>query len=388
MKVERALNVEDLRRIAAYRLPRVVYHYIQGGAEEHATLRANREVFEAIRFAPRTLVDVSRRSQNVALYGRVYDSPIGIAPLGAAELFWEDGELALARAACRANVPFVLSTHSATPLQRFVWEAGSAPWFQLYMPRERETARNLVRRAFDAGCEALILTVDVPVNGNREYNQRNGFGQSLFACPYKALDALSHPRWLARVFARAWWTRKKAVKLPHWSTRRDHMSWEDFDWLRDTWPRKLLIKGVLCVEDAQLAAAHGADGIVVSNHGGRQLDGAPSSMEVLPSIAAAVGERLVVAVDSGFRRGSDIVKALALGADMVFVGRAAAYGLAAGGENGVRHALHLLRGEIDRVLALLGCPSVDELGPQFVRSAAKELVAQPPLPPVARLRVV
>ena len=348
MKVERALNVEDLRRIAAHRLPRVVYHYIQGGAEEHATLRANREVFEAIRFAPRTLVDISRRSQNVALYGRVYDSPLGIAPLGAAELFWEDGELALAR----------------------------------------ETARNLVRRAFDAGCEALILTVDVPVNGNREYNERNGFGQSPFACPYKVLDALSHPRWLARVFARAWWTRKKAVKLPHWSTRRDHMSWEDFDWLRDTWPRKLLIKGVLCVEDAQLAAAHGADGIVVSNHGGRQLDGAPSSMEVLPSIAAAVGERLVVAVDSGFRRGSDIVKALALGADMVFLGRAAAYGLAAGGENGVRHALHLLRGEIDRVLALLGCPSVDELGPQFVRSAAKELVAQPPLPPVARLRVV
>jgi isopentenyl diphosphate isomerase/L-lactate dehydrogenase-like FMN-dependent dehydrogenase len=388
MRLGRVLNVNELRRIAVRRLPGVVYDYLEGGAEEHLTLKANRAAFEAIQFAPRTLVDVSQRSQRATLFGRVYESPIGIAPMGAAELFWHDGDIALARAAHSANLPFVLSTHSAVPLQRFVWEAGGPPWFQLYMPSEREAARNLVRRAFDAGCEALVLTTDVPVCGNREYNERNGFGRSFRTHPYKVMDGLLHPRWLMCVFARAWRARSKAMKLREWTMRRDHMNWQDFAWLRDAWSRKLFVKGVLSVEDAQLAAAHGADGIFVSNHGGRQLDGLPSPMEVLPSIVAAVGDRLVVAVDSGFRRGSDIVKALALGADMVFLGRAAAYGLASGGEAGVRRALELLRAEIDRVLALLGCASIDELGPQFLRIASKDAAPTAPSPPAARLRAV
>jgi (S)-mandelate dehydrogenase len=175
------------------------------------------------------------------------------------------------------------------------------------------------------------------------------------------------------------------MRIPEWTTRRDHMCWEDLAWLRDAWPRKLFVKGILCVEDAQLAAEHGADGVFISNHGGRQLDGLPSPMEVLPQIAAAVGERLAIMVDSGFRRGSDIVKALALGADMVFIGRAAMYGVAAGGEAGVRRSLQLLRGEIDKVLALLGCNSIDELGPQHLRSHSRELAAVRPLP-VSKLR--
>lgn len=385
MRVARALNIDDLQRIARRRLPRMVYDYLEGGAEEHLTLRANREAFESIRFAPRTLVDVSKLSQKATLFGRVYESPIGIAPIGAAGLFWHEADIALARAARSANLPFVLSTHSFVPLERLAWEAGGPPWFQLYMPRERDAARILVRRALQAGCEALVLTTDVPVGGNREYNQRNGFNLPLRLRPRLVADVLRHPRWMTGVFARAWLARDNPMRLEEWATRRDHLAWEDFAWLRDAWPGKLLVKGILGVEDAHLAVEHGADGIFVSNHGGRQLDGVPSPIEALTSIAAAVGDRLVILVDSGFRRGTDVVKALALGADMVFLGRAVMYGAAAGGEAGVRRALQLLRGEIDRVLALLGCPSSEDLGPQYVRAQPRESAPVLALP---RLRVV
>jgi isopentenyl diphosphate isomerase/L-lactate dehydrogenase-like FMN-dependent dehydrogenase len=385
MRLSHALNIDDLRRIARRRLPRVVYDYLEGGSEDHLTLKSNREIFDTIRFAPRTLVDVSQRTQKVSLFGKEYDGPIGIAPMGAAGLFWHEGDVALARAARSANIPFVLSTHSFVPLQRVAWEAGGPPWYQLYMPRARDTAEKMVKRALDAGCEALVLTTDVPVGANREYNERNGFGLPLRLEPHKVLDGLLHPRWLLGVFARAWLSREQPMKLSEWATRRDHMSWQDLAWLRGAWPRKLFVKGILGVEDAQLAAEHGADGIFISNHGGRQLDGLPSPIDVLPQIAAAVGDRLTIMVDGGFRRGTDIVKALALGADMVFIGRAAMYGAAAGGEAGVRRALQLLRSEIDRVLALLGCCSIEELGPQYLRMAPKEPAQVRPLP-VQRLR--
>jgi L-lactate dehydrogenase (cytochrome) len=225
----------------------------------------------------------------------------------------------------------------------------------------------------------------VPVGANREYNERNGFTLPLRLEPHKVAEGLLHPHWLLSVFARAWLSRDNPMKLPEWATRRDHLSWQDLAWLREAWPKKLFVKGILNVEDAQLAAEHGADGIFISNHGGRQLDGLPSPLEVLPAIAAAVGERLTLVVDGGFQRGSDIVKALALGADMVFIGRAAMYGAAAGGEAGVRRALQLLRSEIDRVLALLGCTSIAELGPQYLRMPSKELAPVRPFP-VPRLR--
>ena len=385
MRLSNAFNISDLQAMARRRLPRIVYEYLEGGSEDHVTLAANREVFEAIKFAPRTLVDVSRRNQKATLFGRVYECPIGIAPIGAAGLFWRDGEIALARAARSANIPFVLSTHSFVPLERLAWEAGGPPWFQLYMPREREAAMKIVRRAADTGCEALVLTTDVPVGANREYNERNGFGVPLHLGVRKVLDGLRHPRWLCGVFAPVWLARSSPMKLAEWATRRDHMSWSDFAWLRDAWPRKLFVKGVLTVEDAQLALEHGADGIFVSNHGGRQLDGVPSALEVLPHIVSAVGGQLAIMLDGGIRRGSDVVKALALGADMVFIGRAATYGLAAGGEAGVRRALQLLRAEIDRVLALLGCASIDDLGPQYLRSVQREPAVVRPLP-LGRLR--
>jgi (S)-mandelate dehydrogenase len=378
MRVSRALNIEDLRSMACRRLPRVVFDYVEGGAEGGVTLRANREVFESFHFAPRTLVDTSGRTQHVRLLGRIYDSPIGIAPMAAAGLLWHDGDIALARAARVANVPFVLSSESVLPLARLAREAGAAPWFQLYMPPEREAAEKLVRRALDSGCEACVLTTDVPVPGNREYNERNGLGRTRNAPLRKALDGLLHPRWLLQVYVRRRGHFKAAQRAESGSRRRDHMSWEHLSWLRELWPRKLFVKGILSVEDALIAAERGADGIVVSNHGGRQLDGAPSPMEVLPHIATAVGGKVAIAVDSGFRRGSDVVKAVALGARMVFLGRAAAYGLAAGGEAGVHRTLEIVRSEIDRVLALLGCPSVEALGPQCVRWRVAEPESERP----------
>lgn len=196
------MNIADLRRIARRRVPRVVFDYLEGGSEDHLTVKANREVFETIKFAPRTLVDVSRRTQKVTLFGKEYDCPFGIAPMGAAGLFWHDGDIALARAARSANIPFVLSTHSFVPLGRLSFEAGGPPWFQLYMPRERGAAEKIVRRALDAGCEALVLTTDVPVGANREYNERNGFNLPLRLEPHKVVDGLLHPHWLVSVLDR------------------------------------------------------------------------------------------------------------------------------------------------------------------------------------------
>jgi isopentenyl diphosphate isomerase/L-lactate dehydrogenase-like FMN-dependent dehydrogenase len=368
-----AVNIEALQRAAHRRLPRLIRDYLEGGAEDHVTVRANREVFEAIRFSPRTLVDVSQRSQKARVLGQLFDCPFGIAPLGAAGLFCHQAEIKLARAARAANVPFVLSNHSFIPVARVAQESGGPPWVQIYLSHNRDLARIALQRARDAGCEVIVLTTDVPVGGNREYNIRNGFGMPLRLSLRNTSDALLHPAWFAGVFLRLWFGVGTPALLAEWGIRHDTVDWDHFAWLRDAWRGKLLVKGILAVEDAQLAAQHGADGIIVSNHGGRQLDGAPSPMEVLPQIASAVGDQLAIAVDGGFRRGADIVKALALGADLVFVGRPALYGAAAGDEAGVRRTLQILKNEVDRVLALLGCRTIEELGPPFLRYVPREL---------------
>jgi isopentenyl diphosphate isomerase/L-lactate dehydrogenase-like FMN-dependent dehydrogenase len=376
-----AYNIEDLRRMAERRLPRVAYDYLEGGAEENATLRENRAVFERIRLKPRTLVDVSRRSQQTTLFGDTFNMPFGIAPTGAAGLYCFEADIALARAAAAAGVPFVLSTASFTALERVAAEAGGVKWFQLYMSKERESAERLIMRARDAGYEALVVTTDVPVGANREYNRRNGFEIPFRLNLRNMIDGALHPRWLAGVFLRTLLDsgvprfqnvdnnvggRIVSKNLSEFRARRDALEWEDMRWVREIWPRKLFIKGVLTARDALRAAECGADGIFVSNHGGRQLDGAVSTMESLPEIVAAAGGRLRIMADSGFRRGTDIVKALALGADMVFVGRATLYGATVGGEAGALHALSLLKSEVDRTLALLGCRSIAELGPQHL----------------------
>jgi (S)-mandelate dehydrogenase len=384
-----AYNIEDLRRIAVARLPRIAYDFLERGAEEEVTLGANRAAFERIRFQPRTLVDVSTRSQKATLWGKTFDAPFGVAPTGASGMYCFDADVKIARAARRANLPCVLSTASFVPMERVIQQAGGTLWFQLYMSKDLATAERLVTRALAAGFEALVITTDIPVAGNREFNRRNQFEIPLRLGPRQILDGLLHPRWLAGVFLRTLLTsgiprfqnldvnvggRIVSTTLTGFRERRDALNWEDFAWLRKLWPKKLLVKGILTVEDAQLAARYGADGVFVSNHGGRQLDGAPSPMEILPQIVEAVGGRLAIMVDSGFRRGTDIVKALALGADMVFVGRAILYGASAGGEDGVLRALDLLKSEVDRVMALIGCPTVEGLSPQYLRYDSGETV--------------
>lgn len=386
MNYRQAYNIEDLRAIARSRLPRIAWEFLDEGTEDNVTLRANRAAFERIRFLPRVLVDVSRRSQRVTLWSKTFEAPFGIAPTGAAGLYAFEADIALARAAARAGVPFVLSTASFVPLERVRREGGGTQWFQLYLSKDREPAERLVARARDAGFEALVVTTDIPVAAAREYNRRNRFEVPFRPRFCTLVDGLRHPRWLAGVFLRTLLSsgvprfqnldvnvggRIVSKTLTEFRARRDALDWEDIRWLRGLWPRKFLVKGILTVEDARLALECGADGIFVSNHGGRQLDGAPPPLEALAPIASAVGGRLAVLVDGGFRRGSDIVKALALGADMVFLGRATLYGAAAGGEAGVLHALNLLKSEVDRVLALLGCTSLEQLGPEYLRLDGK-----------------
>ena len=382
MSYRAALNIEDLHRIAKKRLPRIAYEFLAGGVEDDVALAHNRAVFERIRFRPHTLVNVSERTQQVNIFGRTFNCPFGIAPTGAAGLYGYAADIALARAARDAGIPFVLSTASFEPLEKVAQEAaGGALWFQLYMSKDRDAARALVTRALDAGYEALVMTSDVVVEANREYNRRNGFTIPFRMNLANMLDGALHPRWLCDVFLRTLIEsgvprfqnldtnvggRIIAKPIEEFRTQREALNWDDVRWLREIWPRKLYVKGILRADDAQRAADSGADGIFVSNHGGRQLDGAISPVEALPAIRAAVGRGLTLMVDSGFRRGSDIVKALALGADMAFVGRATLYGIAAGGEAGAAHAINILRTEVNRVLALLGCPSVRELSPDFL----------------------
>jgi isopentenyl diphosphate isomerase/L-lactate dehydrogenase-like FMN-dependent dehydrogenase len=386
MSYRAALNIEDLHKIAKKRLPRVAYEFLAGGVEDDVTLKHNRAVFERLRFRPKTLVDVAARSLQVDVFGRTFNSPFGIAPTGAAGLYGFAADIALARAARAAGIPFVLSTASFEPLEKVAQEAaGGALWFQLYMSKDRDAAKALVMRALNAGYEALVMTSDVVVQANREYNQRNGFTIPFRMNISNMIDGALHPRWLVDVFLRTLIDsgvprfqnldtnvggRIIAKPIEEFRTQRETLNWGDVRWLREIWPRKLYVKGILRADDAQLAAESGADGIFVSNHGGRQLDSAISPIEALPEIRAMVGKRLMIMVDSGFRRGSDIVKALALGADMVFVGRATLYGIAAGGEAGAAHAIDILHTEINRVMALLGCPSVRELSMDYLERRA------------------
>jgi isopentenyl diphosphate isomerase/L-lactate dehydrogenase-like FMN-dependent dehydrogenase len=376
-----AYNIADLRKMALRRVPKGLFEFVDRGTEDEVSLRNNRAVFEKIRFRPRTLVDISKRSQEITLFGQKQKMPIVIAPTGTAGLMWHEGEIALARAAKEAGIPFTLATGSLTSMERVAAEVGGRLWFQLYMWSRVDLSHQLVDRARAAGYEALLLTVDGAVSGNREFNLRNGFTIPFTFTRKNVTDVLMHPRWLLEVLARYVLTtgmptyENYPAELKTTITARpmgrsmmkcEEMNYEHLRVLRKKWPGLLMVKGIAHPQDAIMAADCGVDGVVVSNHGGRNLDGSMAPLEALPSIMDAVGKRVTVLVDSGYRRGSDIVKALALGAQAVLIGRATLYGTAAGGEAGAARAITILREEVDRVMALIGCSNIADLGPELL----------------------
>ena len=378
----RARNIADLRELAIRRVPGLAFEYVEGGAEDESTLRTNRSAFDALRLLPQTLIDTSRRHLGTTILGAPSMAPLVIAPTGLNNMLHPGGDLALARAAARRGIPFTLSSLSTTRLEEVARQAGGRLWMQLYVLKDRAVARDLMQRAAAAGYEALVFTTDANVFGSREWDQRN------FSAPGRptvraALDTLRHPIWLYNMLVRHGIPRFRNVEsfLPPGKASalggstvlpglfEATISWDDIAWIRQFWRGKLLIKGVLAAADAERALALGCDGIVLSNHGGRQLDYCVAALEVLPEVVAAVRGRLPVVIDGGFRRGTDIVKALALGAEAVMLGRATLYGLGAGGEAGVARALEMLCTETDRVLGMLGCNSVSDLKPAHVRRA-------------------
>jgi (S)-mandelate dehydrogenase len=378
MRFSDAINIEDLRAIARRRLPRFVFDYVDGGAEDERTLTDNRAAFARLRFRPRTLVDVSRRDLSAPLLGQPASMPAVVGPTGLNGLCWRDGDLALARAAAAACLPFAMSTVSMSFVEDVAREAPGRHWLQAYVFSERRITEGILRRALEAGFECAILTSDFPVAGKRERDLRTGLLPAQRFTLATKIDMLAHPRWIATVATR----RPRFVNVEReLGPGRDvnafvghgmfdpSFSWDDVRRFRDTWPRKLLLKGVLRADDAERAVAAGFDGIVLSNHGGRQLDGAVTGLDALPEVARAVGARASILVDGGVRRGGDIARAVALGAEGVLLGRAPVYGLAAGGQSGVERALAILAEELDRTLALTGCTGIGALGPDLLAPA-------------------
>ncbi len=385
-------NYDDMRTKAQKRLPKGVFEFVDRGCEDEVALRNNRVGFERIKLSPRPLVDVSKRSQQIELFGETRRMPIIIAPTGIAGLMWYQGELELARAAAKAGIPFTMATGSMTAMETVAEKAGGRLWFQLYMWPDRSLSHELVNRAERAGFEALVLTIDGVVSGNREYNLRNGFTIPFTYNSRNILDVLRHPEWMVNVLGRYMMgtgmpryenfpdslkSKVTAAPVGRAMLRNDSMTWDDLKALRKIWPRTLIVKGIMHPRDAILAADYGADAIVVSNHGGRNFDSLEAPIDVLPQIADAVGKRLTVIMDSGIRRGSDVVKALALGAKSVQIGRPTLYGTALGGEAGAARAIDIFRDEIDKVMAHLGCSNIAEIDRDCIAGQGRDGETRP-----------
>ena len=365
---------DDFRRLARRRLPRVVYEFVEGGADGEVTLRANYEAFDRVQFTAGSLVDVSERDPGATVLGRRLEVPFICGPAGLARLVHRHGELAAARAAASAGTVFVVSTASSYSIEEIAAVSDGPLWFQLYLWRSSDVVAQLVDRAGAAGCEALVLTVDVPVIGKRERDLRNGMMIPPRIGPAQALEAMRRPRWLWHLAAGPPVHFGCLLDLVPPNTDMAGMgayldreftdlskTWDDVAWLRDRWDGPLLIKGVISAADAHCCVEQGADAVVVSNHGGRQLDGLPAALDVLGEIVAEVGSEAEVILDGGVRRGADLVKARALGATAAMGGRAWFWPLAAGGEEGVARMLAILRADVERTLALLGRNSYQAL---------------------------
>ncbi len=388
MNFEQAINIEDLHRIAKRKLPKIIFDYIEGGVEDERGLARNEAAFHKHRLLPRYLVDVSRRDQSATVFGRTYSSPFGISPTGGVGLYRREGEVMLAQAAVKANIPYIMSGASSASMEEAVRAAPNNVWFQLYAAKDANITDALIGRARDAGVGALVLTVDVPVHPKRERNYRNGFPrirgggvlESLKLKPSILLEAVTHPAWVIEYMRLGGapslgnWaphapngaSTEEVINFGRAQTPAAAQTWRDLERYRRLFPRPLVVKGILNPADAVRAVEIGVDGIIVSNHGGRQLDQAPASLEALPAIKAAVGDKLTIMLDSGVRRGADILIALCLGAQFVFFGRPTLYGAVAGGLPGVNKVIDIFRGEIDLVMGQIGCPSLSELGPDFL----------------------
>ena len=382
-RLRRILSLDDFERAAERHLPRPVHAYVSGGVEDNVARDGNRRAFSQWRFVPRVLRGVGQRTQQTTLFGKEYAHPFGIAPIGIAALYAYRGDLVLARAAQASGIPMAMSGSSLIRMEEVAAEAPDA-WFQAYVTGEEKTIREVVGRAADAGFRTLVLTVDVPTSGNRENNVRAGFSTPLRPSASLAWQGISHPRWLFGTFLKT----IARHGMPHFennygrrgapilsaSVLRDFSDRGNLDWrhlalIRRIWKGNLVVKGILHPDDARRAIEHGADAIGVSNHGGRQLDHVVSPLDVLPDIVAASGDVPVI-FDSGIRRGTDVLKALALGARFVLLGRSFGYAAAIAGEEGVRHAIRILATEIDRDMAMLGLRNLQELTPDFLRRAS------------------
>jgi L-lactate dehydrogenase (cytochrome) len=384
-RLSRAVNIDDLRELARHRVPRIVFNYIDGGAEAEWTLRENRRAFDAFTFRPRQAVDSPAFDLRTRVLGMELSMPLLLAPVGYLRVMHPDGEIAAARAAGKAGVGLILSTVSGHRLEDVKAASTGQVWYQLYLTGGRSAAENGMRRAMDAGYAALVITIDSPVIGYREREAHDGMeellrGNVLSKIPFVP-QVVARPRWLLRFLLDGGLPDMPNIVTPergvlrvrdaHTAMKREAFSWNDMPWIRALWKGPIIIKGVLSAEDAKRSLDHGAAAIVVSNHGGRQLDGVPASLKVLPEVVAEVNGRAEVVMDSGIRRGSDIVKAICLGARAVLCGRAYAYGLAAGGEAGVERALHILRADLERCLKLLGCSSVEALNESYLRVSSQ-----------------
>jgi L-lactate dehydrogenase (cytochrome)/(S)-mandelate dehydrogenase len=380
MSIDSAINIDDLKRLAKRRLPKIMFDFIEGGVEDEVGLRTNANAFRDLRLVPRYYIDTSKREQRAKLFDRTYASPFGIAPTGMAGAFRQDAELYLAQAANDADIPYLMSGASNASMEDGAKLAPKNLWYQIYGAKDRSFQLDLVKRAKDLGLSTIAVTCDVPVSSNRERNRRNGFVRPLRMTLPTILEAMLHPAWVINYY------RKGGLPmLANWApyapkdfspdqvadifakqTPDASQTWGDIEAIRSAWPGKLLIKGIMHPEDARIATGLGVDGILVSNHGARQLDMMPSPLDMLPMIRSAVGPDVPLLLDSGIRRGSDIVAALCMGADFVLTGRATLYGATAGGLQGVKKAVSILQREIDLVLGQIGAVNLDALGPHYL----------------------
>lgn len=376
----RVVSIPDLRPLARNRLPRVVFDYLDGGADGEFTLRENCRAFEDITFRPRGAVSIPSCDLRTRVLNFDLSLPVLLAPVGYSRLMYPEGEIAAARCAGAAGTAYILSTISGHPLEKVKAASNGPVWFQLYLMGGRAAAEGSIARARQAGISALVVTIDTAVAGMRERDSRNGMkeimgGGLLSKIPFLP-QFLVRPAWLVRFLLDGGVPHLPNVVVPGQgpmpmtdvgaALASSTVTWQDLRWIRDLWPGPLVIKGVMTADDARHAIDEGASAIVVSNHGGRQLDGVPASIQVLPEIVAAVNGQIEVLMDGGVRRGSDVIKAICLGARAVLIGRAYAYGLAAGGPAGVTRAIEMLRTEMERSLKLLGCPSINALDRSYV----------------------